>query len=400
MFEDERVGYELRMRDAQLDNQSPTALYPVTIARHFFNHDDRDSVNILHVSALQNMAYKSITFFHYLEVRLWNLDIKLDIGTIDRIMDFFHVDFSATDDDLLLDDDTTYRELAASATIAETRKLYFGEFCIHPLHADVAFKLSYGAQGSPDSSGALKTFFSSVGGTLANIEAPLRLRSLGLKDVFATNEQLTNAITSHYQGQAIAEMYKIIFSFECIGNPASLLGKLSTGVEDLVYEPYQGIVRSPADFVLGIHKGTTSLAKNTVAGVFGAGSKLTGTIGAGLGAVSMDREFLTDREIAQSRQPQHLFQGVTLGAHEFGSSVKSGVKGIVQAPIRGARESAWSGFVRGAGIGVVGAIVKPTVGMVDFATRALQGVQSTYVVHTSLLCWGSLANCGVQCNVL
>eukprot|EP01094_Clydonella_sp_ATCC50884_P017660 TRINITY_DN3116_c0_g1_i2.p1 TRINITY_DN3116_c0_g1~~TRINITY_DN3116_c0_g1_i2.p1 ORF type:complete len:849 (+),score=328.54 TRINITY_DN3116_c0_g1_i2:513-3059(+) len=381
------VGYELRVSDVQVDNQALNPQFPVMLARHYFN-SEQDEQDVLHLSMLVNTLYKSIDYYRWVHVRLWNLDLKMDIGIVNELLAFFNMEFTDTGDDDAFVDQDTFQEIS-SATISESKKVYVEEFVIHPVHADVTFKLSYGpgsssrqatSHGTGDEggeNGTIETLLYSIGGTLANIEASLRLRSLKMNNVFATSAQLQTAINTFYQGQALAEMYKLFFSFECIGNPASLMGKLSTGVKDLVYEPYNGAVSSPVDFVVGIHKGASSLVKNSVAGVSGAGAKVATTLGAGLGAVTMDAEYLHDREMGHTRRPEHLLQGVTIGAQEFGESVMSGVKGIYQAPMRGAQEDGGVGVVRGVGIGAIGALVKPAVGLVDFTTRALQGVQST-----------------------
>lgn len=47
---------------------------------------------------------------------------------------------------------------------------------------------------------------------------------------------------------------------------------------DFFYEPAQGLVSSPKDFGEGIAKGTSSLFKKSVFGVFNTTSKVTGSI--------------------------------------------------------------------------------------------------------------------------
>ena len=50
-------------------------------------------------------------------------------------------------------------------------------------------------------------------------------------------------------------------------------------------EPAKGIVQSPKAFGKGIGKGTFSLVKNTVYGVFNTTSNITGSISKGIGAL-------------------------------------------------------------------------------------------------------------------
>lgn len=50
----------------------------------------------------------------------------------------------------------------------------------------------------------------------------------------------------------------------------------------------------------------------------------------------------------------------------------SGVGGIVTAPVEGGKTSGVGGFVRGMGRGLVGAVVKPVVGVSDAAVSVAQ----------------------------
>ena len=59
----------------------------------------------------------------------------------------------------------------------------------------------------------------------------------------------------HYEQQGITQIYKVIGSFDILGNPVSYISGISSGVEDFFYEPYHGIVRSPKDFAVGVGKG-------------------------------------------------------------------------------------------------------------------------------------------------
>jgi hypothetical protein len=77
-------------------------------------------------------------------------------------------------------------------------------------------------------------------------------------------------------------VYKILGSFEFLGSPMVLVSNLGTGFYDFFHEPAQGIVSSPQDFGIGLAKGTKSLVKNSVYGIFNTVSKITGSITRGL----------------------------------------------------------------------------------------------------------------------
>ena len=53
-------------------------------------------------------------------------------------------------------------------------------------------------------------------------------------------------------------------SLTVIGSPMGFARKIGSGVKSFFYEPYQGAVLGPQDFVLGIGKGTHHLITNVV----------------------------------------------------------------------------------------------------------------------------------------
>jgi vacuolar protein sorting-associated protein 13A/C len=53
----------------------------------------------------------------------------------------------------------------------------------------------------------------------------------------------------------------------------------------------------------------------------------------------------------------------------------SGVTGVVEKPIQGAKSAGLGGFFGGIGKGLIGAVTKPTAGIVDFASQSLEGIR-------------------------
>lgn len=78
-----------------------------------------------------------------------------------------------------------------------------------------------------------------------------------------------------------SEVYSIIGSLDFLGSPVALVSNLGTGMYDFFYEPAKGIIKSPKDFKAGVAKGTRSLVKNSVFGIFNTASKISGSIGKG-----------------------------------------------------------------------------------------------------------------------
>ena len=58
-------------------------------------------------------------------------------------------------------------------------------------------------------------------------------------------------------------------SLTVIGSPMGFARKVGSGVKSFFYEPYQGAVLGPQDFVRGLGKGTHHLITNVVRCVLG-----------------------------------------------------------------------------------------------------------------------------------
>ena len=61
------------------------------------------------------------------------------------------------------------------------------------------------------------------------------------------------------QSAVIAGSY--LLSLSVLGRPAGLVKNIGGGVQNFFYEPYEGALQSPKDFVIGIGKGTTGLGR-------------------------------------------------------------------------------------------------------------------------------------------
>ncbi len=88
--------------------------------------------------------------------------------------------------------------------------------------------------------------------------------------------------------QGIAQAYKVVGSFEVLGNPIDAVSRLGEGVKDFFYAPAEGLMQSPLAFGKGLIRGSSSLLRNSVAGLFGAFSAMTGSLGRGFALLSGD----------------------------------------------------------------------------------------------------------------
>jgi len=180
----------------------------------------------------------------------------------------------------------------------------------------------------------------------------------------------------------MTQLYRVLGSADFLGNPVGLFNNISSGVSDIFYEPYQGMVmHGNKDLGLGIARGATSFAKKTVYGVTDSMTKFTSSIGKGLSAATLDAEYQARRRSTQKRnKPKHALYGVTAGATAFADSVTSAFEGVASKPMEGAERGGAAGFAKGVGKGVVGLFTKPAVGVMDFLSASTEGIRNTTTV--------------------
>lgn len=92
--------------------------------------------------------------------------------------------------------------------------------------------------------------------TLGNLEnARLEFNALGLKDVKLSIPDLQQRIVYHYRQDVIRQLYRILGSADFLGNPVGLFTNVSSGVADIFYEPWNGVVvQGNRDLGAGIAK--------------------------------------------------------------------------------------------------------------------------------------------------
>ena len=98
-----------------------------------------------------------------------------------------------------------------------------------------------------------------------------------------------------------------------------------------------------------------------------------------LSLISADQQYIAERERRRQRFEAGAGgagAGVLAGGTEMARGIVEGVGGIFTKPIEGAQEEGALGFFKGVGQGILGAAVKPVVGVTDGVMTALQGVSN------------------------
>ncbi|UYV60541.1 hypothetical protein LAZ67_1001454 [Cordylochernes scorpioides] len=174
---------------------------------------------------------------------------------------------------------------------------------------------------------------------------------------------------------AVKQVYMLIFGLDVIGNPMGLIMGLTTGVGDLFYEPFQGLIQGPEEFAEGLALGIRSLFGHAVGGAAGSVSRITGTLGKGLAALTMDKEYQRKRRERMNKRPADIGQGLAQSSKGLVMGVFEGITGVITKPIEGAQEEGIEGFFKGVGKGLLGIVARPTSGAIDFASGSLDVVK-------------------------
>lgn len=359
-------GFQCMIGKLQIDNQLSSSHFPVFLAPHPTNKK-----KMFHLSAVKSNQYESIDFFLYFSVLLQELDLNIDENFLNQLINFinplletyYQKNVKPTDEAIL------------TPSSFNDKKIYFESLNFNP----IKINLSYATHpGNGRQETFLRTIVSAIGVTLANLDgAQISLNALILDHPFATREELINRISKYYYWQALRELYKVIGSFEFLGAPVSLVQNLGTGVHDFFYEPAHALVRSPEDLLNGLARGTTSLVQNTLYGIFNTLSKISGSLGKGLAHLAMDESYLREREINGREKPHYLGQGIALGIQEFSQGVYKGLTGIFNEPIMSVQQRGIGGLAKGLSRAMLGATIKPFVGLIDIATRTTQAISYT-----------------------
>ncbi|XP_063105632.1 intermembrane lipid transfer protein VPS13A isoform X3 [Cavia porcellus] len=336
---------------------------------------------------MRSAGHSQISRIKYFKVLIQEMDLRLDLGFIYALADLMAGNevTEKTEEGLFNKDIEAFEEDYETGSLIDQSQVSLYEyFHISPIKLHLSVSLSPGREEvkDPEQRGGLIPFRSinlllkSIGATLTDVQdVVFKLAFFELDYQFHTTSQLQSEVIKHYSKQAIKQMYVLILGLDVLGNPFGLIREFSEGVEAFFYEPYQGAIQGPEEFVEGMALGLKALVGGAVGGLAGAASKITGAMAKGVAAITMDEDYQQQRREAMNRQPTGLREGLTRGGKGLVSGFVSGITGIVTKPIKGAQKEGAAGFFKGVGKGLVGAVARPTGGIIDMASSTFQGIK-------------------------
>ncbi|KAI9315667.1 hypothetical protein BX666DRAFT_1957951, partial [Dichotomocladium elegans] len=278
-------GFELKLTDStmyqsirwnilwvQIDNQLhgtlfPILLYPTTMTRE--NSQEIVPTFQLGLDRVKDDSH-GVLYFKYFSVLLQEMSLEMDEGFIFAVMDFFTFSDVAP-----VEGEDEENQWVYSADVPDVNppnnetQLYFEMLNIQPIGFSLSFVRTNQANSEDERSSALAKLESGynpvldyalnvVTMALGNINgASLRFNALAVENLRGSAADLGSRITLHYSDQFVNQFHRLIGSADFLGNPVGLFNSVSSGVAELFYEPWQGIIYSdrPHDLGVGIARG-------------------------------------------------------------------------------------------------------------------------------------------------
>ncbi|XP_078667153.1 intermembrane lipid transfer protein VPS13A-like isoform X3 [Branchiostoma floridae x Branchiostoma belcheri] len=385
----------------QIDNQLPACvfpcvLYPIAPPKSVALDSAPKPFTELSL-VMRQEEHSHVRQIKYFKALMQEYAVSVDQGFLSAIIQLFTTDQQHNPDQELeyFQEDVKVSQTSLMAMMVEgaigEQKNFYDDLHLGPIKVHLSFSLHGGGDDKTEKTDeeekkkapapgihfkALNLLLQSVGVTLTEIQdVVFKLAFFERRNAFYSQSQLTGVIVKHYSSQAIKQMYVLVLGLDVLGNPFGLIRGLTEGVGDLFYEPYQGAIQGPEEFAEGLALGVRSLVGHAIGGTAGAVSRITGTVGKGLAALTMDDDYQQKRLQQMSKQPQSVQEGLARGGKGLLMGFVEGVTGVVTKPVEGAKKEGVGGFFKGMGKGLVGVVARPTGGVIDFASSTFNTVK-------------------------
>lgn len=372
----------------QIDNQLYGGIFPIVFYPSVVPKTGREmeAHPILHmaVTRVKDDSY-GVLYIKYFTILLQQMTVEIDEDFIFAMLDFTKIpgaSWSEVKEGKLYDN----LDIPEPKQEHSGQDVYFELLHLQPMQFDISFVRTerINAEDTMTSNSPLMFVVNVLTMSVGNVnDAPIRYNALMLENARVSTQALINNIKSHYVQESLRQVHIVLGSADFLGNPVGLFNNITSGMADIFYEPYQGLVMTdrPQELGLGIAKGASSFVKKSVFGFSDSMAKFTGSMSKGLAAATLDKEFQNQRRMSKTRnRPKHALYGITAGGNAFANSVASGIGGLARHPLEGAEKEGAAGFVKGVGKGLLGLATKPAVGAFDFASNMAEGVRNTTTV--------------------
>lgn len=236
---------------------------------------------------------------------------------------------------------------------------------------------------------SLSTTFVNILKSFASVDRmPLKLTSYGFDNSTESIDAIMGKIMSKCMYDLQMQLPQVAGSLNMIGNPLEFARGISNGFHVFFNEPYQGLsAKSASKFISGVGRGTSGLLGGVVSGTMNSTAAIVDTASRGISYLSGDAAYV--RERALERQKLKAARSGIVGAIFEGTEnavggISAGITGLFTKPVEEATKTGASGFFKGVGLGLLGAAVKPVIGISDGLTSVAQGISNQIVQNNDM----------------
>ncbi|XP_071050524.1 intermembrane lipid transfer protein Vps13D isoform X2 [Onthophagus taurus] len=358
LFMDTKKRFCISVEDIQIDNQLLDASTPVVLHVTRTNsrmHGDLNLPTLDVVAEMLPILNENAVIFKHFIVKMNKLTVYLEERLLLKIFAF--IGFDNKEEDLHNIDETDYetQRMLTDVSAAHSTRYYFETIQLIPnqirLSMRTANKLSYKLQGVKRKLGLTFIKFE---------DAAVDLEPFKRDHSFETLQFLINVIMKHFKDELKWQAAVILGSVDFLGNPLGLVSDVSEGVNGFIREGNVG-----------------ALVTNIAHGLSNSAAKVTESLSDGLGFVAMDEEHeemrQRIRQVDSGRSRDHIYAGIK----GLGFGVLGGATGIFKQVYEGAVNEGVQGVFSGIGKGLLGAVAKPVVGVLDLASETARAVRDS-----------------------
>ena len=363
--------------------------------------EQRNDVPFMQLTVIQeNIIGSTLQHFNYICFRILQVEIAVDSGTLQLLLSDLISDLEFVSRDEIIatkvpekwiaeynlrqvsvEERSRLVDVYSSQRAAQASRMYFEKLQLHPIKIILTFVQT----PFPRKKDQTETFSTSAAvldvlATLVGVDRmEIRLKSFIVNEAMESAASLWARILAKIWRDLQFQIAHVAGSLTMLGSPVGLARNIGEGLQDFFYEPYQGLVQSPQDFVIGLGKGTSSLVAGVVSGALNSTVAIVGTASTGIALLSGDLDFVRARTLQQQRSLAArggLVSGAQEGIASVYSGFASGISGVITKPIEEAKRDGPIGFLRGVGLGIIGVAVKPVLGVTDGLTSVAQGISN------------------------
>eukprot|EP00919_Chromeraceae_sp_WS-2016_P060318 GHVR01143276.1.p1 GENE.GHVR01143276.1~~GHVR01143276.1.p1 ORF type:complete len:1456 (-),score=405.39 GHVR01143276.1:176-3973(-) len=197
---------------------------------------------------------------------------------------------------------------------------------------------------------------------------------------------LVKSIGRDYLFILLKKLVNVLASADLLGNPWGLLERLLHGCIEAVRQPFEGLLRGPDGFVIGLFAGIKALLSNVILGVLDSVASVAGGfaklfVGVGQNAEVLDRILSSRYKYNHNKveRPRHIIEGALAGGLGALQLICAGIAGVVIRPLLSAIDGGTPPRIALSAVGGVAGVLTGTAGGALVLTQGLiAGIRNTF----------------------